>query len=225
MESEDFNFPALTGIFDDLIDLDDYFAYMKEATELDTARILLQTPPMNDKTGEMLVDPDIVEFFQKAIAGVLDDKFKVVSTPFDVDSINFTQSKAGDVGFDGVEKMKDAVWNGVGVAKPIFGETDSASGVRLNHSTKTAFVFSIVEKIEVWVNQRLKYIATKKYPFKVKFLPTTNLYRKETFDMFNTLLSIGGSLYMAISSAGINPDDYIRLLQLENLEGAKDHLV
>ena len=130
----------------------------------------------------------------------------------------------GDIGFDGVDKMKDTIWNGIGVAKPIFGETDSASGLKLNHETNVAFVFSIVEKIEMWVNQRLKRIGTKKYGFKVKFLPTTNIYRKETFDMFNALLSIGGSLNMVISSAGINPDDYIKLLQLENLEDIKSYL-
>lgn len=225
MESEDFNFPALAGIMDNLIDLDDYYRYMKQAIELDVARILIQTPPMNEETGEMLVDPDEVRFFQNAIADVLDERFKIVSTPFKVDSINFTQSKMGDAGFDGVDKMKDTIWNGVGISESIFGQPDGATGQKINHESNVAYVFSIVEKIEMWVNQRLKRIGAKKYGFKVKFLPTTNINKKDVFDTFNRLLAIGGSLETTITSTGVSPQDYISLLQMENLEGVKDYLV
>ena len=224
LESEDFNFPALTGIFDDMIDLDDYYKYMKQAIELDVSRILIQTPPMNKETGEMLVDPDEVRFFQNAIADVLDDRFKIVSTPFEVDSISFTQSKSGDAGFDGVEKMKSTIWNGVGISKSVYGEPEGATGQKISHEVNVSYVFSIVEKIEMWINRRLKRVGTKKYGFKVKFLPTTNINRKESFEMWNKLLAIGGSLNMAISSAGMNPEDYILMLQMENLEEVKDHL-
>lgn len=224
MESEDFNFPALTSIMDNLIDLDDYYRYMKQAIELDVARILIQTPPMDEKTGEMLVDPDEVRFFQNAIADVLDERFKIVSTPFKVDSISFTQSKSGDAGFDGVDKMKDTIWNGVGISEAIFGQPDGATGQKINHESNISYVFSILEKIEMWVNQRLKRIGAKKYGFKVKFLPTSNVNKKEIFDTFNKLLSIGGSLETAVVSTGISAEDYVALLQMENLEGVKDHL-
>lgn len=224
LESEDFNFPALAGIFDDLIDLDDYYRYMKQAIELDVSRILIQTPPMNEETGEMLVEPEDIRFFQNAIANVLDERFKIVSTPFDVDSIDFSKNKSGDAGLSGVDKMKSTIWNGMGISKSIFGETDGATGQKISHEVNVAYVFSIVEKIEMWVNRRLKRIGTKKYGFKVKFLPTSNVNKKESFEMWNQLLALGGSLNMAISSAGMNPDDYIRVLQLENLEGVKDHL-
>lgn len=224
LESEDFNFPALAGIFDDIIDLDDYYKYMKQAIELDVSRILIQTPPMNDKTGEMLVEPEDIKFFQSAIASVLDERFKIVSTPFDVNSIDFSKNKSGDAGLEGVEKMKSTIWNGVGISKSVFGEPDGATGQKVSHEVNVAYVFAIVEKIEMWVNRRLKGIGAKKYGFKVKFLPTTNINKKESFDIWNQLLSLGGSLNVAISSAGMNPDDYIRMLQLENLEEVKDHL-
>lgn len=224
MESDDFNFPALTGIFDDLIDLDDYYKYMKETTALDTEKVVTQKPPMNEDTGQMLVNPDIVQFFQSALASVFDDRFKVVSTPFELDVIDFTKSKTANSGFDGVEKMKSATWNGTGIAKPVFGETDSASGLKVNYEINASFVFAILEKIERWLKQRLKRISTKKYPFKVEFLRTTNVYRKDTFDMHYKLLSVGGALSPLISSMGMNPESYIKILQLENMEGIKDHL-
>lgn len=224
LESEDFNFPALTGIFDDLIDLDDYYKYMKETTALDTEKVVTQKPPMNEDTGRMLVNPDVVQFFQTALASVFDDRFKVVSTPFELDVIDFTKSKMSNSGFDGVEKMKSATWNGTGIAKPVFGETDSASGLKVNYEINASFVFAILEKFERWLKQRLKKVTTKKYPFKVEFLRTTNVYRKDTFDMYYKLLSIGGAISPVISSMGMNPESYIKILQLENMEGIKDYL-
>lgn len=224
LESDDFNFPSLTGIFDDLMDLDDYYKYMKETTALDTEKVVVQKPSMNQETGEMLVEPDVVQFFQNALASVFDDRFKVVSTPFELDTIDFTKNKMSNSGFDGVEKMKTATWNGTGISKPVFGETDSASGLKVNYEINASYVFSIIEKLEKWLRQRLLTIGTKKYGFKVEFLRTTNVYRKDTFDMHYKLLSVGGALSPLISSMGMNPESYIRILQMENLEGVKDHL-
>lgn len=224
LETDDFNFPALTGIFDDLLDLDDYYKYMKETTALDTEKVVVQRPTMNEDTGEMLVEPDVVQFFQTALASVFDDRFKVVSTPFALDTIDFTKNKMSNSGFDGVEKMKMATWNGTGIAKPVFGETDSASGLKVNYEINASYVFAIIEKLERWLKQRLPKISTKKYPFKVEFLRTTNVYRKDTFDMHYKLLSVGGALSPLISSMGMSPESYVKILQMENLEGIKDHL-
>lgn len=225
LESEDFNFPALTGIFDDLMELDDYYKYMKDATELETSEILIQTPPMDEKTGELLVEPDDFLFFQNAIAEILDEKFKIVSTPFKINHIDFKKGKSGDAGFDGVDKKKDSIWNGAGITKTVFGDADGSTGQKINLEINTAYVFSIVDKIELWANKRLKRVGNSEYPFKVKFLRTTNMYRKEMFDMHKNLLDIGGSIETLISCAGFNPEDYKRLLMLENLEGVKDLLV
>lgn len=222
MESEDFNFPALSGVMSDLIDLDDYHKYMKQSIELDVARILIQTPPMNKETGEMLVDPEEVRFFQSAIAEVLDERFKVVSTPFEVDSIKFTQSQSGDSGLSSVDKMRESIWNGVGIPKSIFGEPEGATGQKISLDANISYVMAIVEKIEMWINRKLRGVGTKQHSFKVKYMSTTR--SEESFGTFNDLLSIGGSLEAAIANAGINPDDYMGLLQLENIVGIKDDL-
>lgn len=224
MESEDFNFPALTSLFADLMDLDDYFNYMKQATETDVAKILIQKAPMNEETGEMLVEPEDILFFQNAIAEILSDKYKVVSTPFDIDSINFTQSRSGDAGFSGVNDMKRKVMDGAGLSKAILGDTDTSTGLKYNHDVAVSFVFAIVEKIESWINFRLKTIASRKHGFKVGYLRTTGNNRNDVFDSMNDLLSIGGSLFYAIAATGMNPDDYMSLVQLENLLGYKDML-
>lgn len=50
------------------------------------------------------------------------------------------------------------------------------------------------------------------------------MYRKELFDMYRALLDVGGSIELLMSSAGTNPEDYKRLLQMEALEGTKDML-
>lgn len=224
MESEDFNFPALTGIFDDLIDLDDYYKYMKDTVDMETEKVIVQNPPMNEETGEMIVEVDDILFFQSALESVFDSRYKVVSTPFKINTIDFTKNKMSNSGFDGVDKMKDATWNGTGIAKPVFGETDSSSGLKVNYEINASFVFAIIEKLERWLKQRLPDIGTKRFGFKIEYLRTTNVYRKETFEMHYKLLSIGGALSPLISSVGMNPESYIKLLQMENLEGIKDHL-
>ena len=225
LESDDFNFPALTGILDDMFDLDDFYKYMKDSIEMDTEKVVVQKPPMNEETGKMLVSPSDIKFFQDALSYVFDERYKVVSTPFELDTIDFTKNKMSNSAFDGVEKMKDATWNGTGIAKPIFGEADSASGLKINYEVNANYVFAIIEKIEVWLKQRLSKVGTKKYRFKVEFLRSTNVYRQEAFDMQYKLFAAGGALKPLIASAGMNPDSYIRMLQMENMEGIKDHLI
>lgn len=224
MESEDYNFPALTSLFIDLADLESYYNYMKQATETDISKILIQKAPMNKETGEMLVDPSDILFFHNAIAEILEERYKVVSTPFEVESIKFTEGKSSDAGFTGLSDMKRKVLDGAGLSKAVLGDTDSATGLKYNHDVAVSFVFSIIEKIEAWVNYRLKSISTRKLGFKVKFLRTTGNTQEGIFKTMNTLLSIGGSLFATISAAGMNPDDYMALLQLENLMGVKDML-
>lgn len=222
LESEDFNFPALIGIFDDLINLDDYKSYMKSSTELSTQKIIVQKPPMNMENGDMLVEPDDVLFFQSALASTVDDRFKVVSTPFDVEAIEL--SKGSEKGYEGVEKTKDDLWSGTGIPKQVFGDADGSTAQKINFEVNAAYVFSVIEKIEVWANKRLKGIG-KKYPFKVRFFKTTNMYRKEVFDMHKSLLDLGGSLEVMLSCAGFNPQEYKAMLQLEAMENVKDLLV
>ena len=49
------------------------------------------------------------------------------------------------------------------------------------------------------------------------------MYIEKILDMYYKLLSIG-TISPVISSMGMNPESYIKILQLENMEGIKDYL-
>lgn len=221
LESEDYNFPALTGIFDDLIDRDEFYEYLKDSTEIDTNKLLVQTVPMNDD-GEILVPPDIVTAFQDAISDVLPPKVKLVSTPFKLNAENMTQSKMQQN--NGISEMENLIASNSGIAQSIISNADAATSIKINLEMNTSYIFSILEKIEVWIKKRLSRLTLKKYPFTIEFLRTTNINKKDMFEMKYKMLSIGGSLSDVISAMGMNPDNYFGLLKMENSSKIKDLL-
>lgn len=228
-EEEDFSLPFITGLMLDLLDLDDFYGYMKKGIERDVSQILIHKGEIDQETGEPLTNPEILQFFHMALEQGLRDMnhdATVVSTVFDVDSIDFTKSKSSDAGYTSVDTVEDKVSAGSGVSDSLLGKGDSATSLKLNNANVIAYVMHLLEKIEKWVNTRLRERASGDYYFKVRYLPTTynedyndNIYKKS-----KGLLDIGGSLLYAISSAGINPYEYINMVMLESIMEFKDIL-
>lgn len=224
MELSDFNFPTFVGSIVDGLDLDDFYKYMKQTLENQVSKILVQLAPLDEKTGQPLVDPEVLLFFQNAIAKTLDDNVKVVSTPFKVDTISFNKSKSSDAGLSSVDTMKAKASGGLGLAQAVIGNDKSTAGLKYNHENNVGFVLGIIEKFEEWINHRLSSIGNRKFGFQIGYLPSSRSNRGEIFDGSNALLNVGGSIMVAIASLGIDPDNYMAQVKLEKLTRLKDEL-
>lgn len=221
LESEDYNFPALSGVSDDLIEMDDFYKYLKDSTELETNKLMIMKVPTNDEA-EILVPPEVVQTFLQETADVLPKKAKIVGMPFELKAENLTQSKMQQN--NGITEMEKLIASDSGISPAILSNASGATGVTTNIEVNSAYVFAIIEKIEVWLKKRLKRLCLNKYPFRVEFSRNTTVNRKEMFDMAHKMLTVGGSLRDIISAKGSNPDNYIGLLQMENMLGIKDLL-
>lgn len=222
LESEDYNFPAFTGVFDDYINIDDFYQFLKDTTELDTTKLLFLKVPTSDEDAEILVDPDTVSTFVNNTAEVVSDKIKIVGMPFEVHSENLAQSKNQQN--NGIKEMENLIGRNSGISQDILSSANSSSGLKINLEVNATYVFAVLEKIQLWVTKRLKHLTQKKYKFKIEFLKTTNINRKEEFEMAYKMLTIGGSLSDVISARGMNPTNYYNLLRMESIDGVKDLL-
>lgn len=224
LEEDDYTFPMLTGTFFDSIDLDDFYMYLKKGIQKDITKLLIQKGDINPETGDPVTDPEILAFYQEAISEVLGEDTNVISTLFDVDTIDFTSSKSGDAGYTSVDTMRDKVMSGASMSDAILGNGDSATALRMNHNSNVSYMMTLLEKIEKWINTRLRENFASDIIYSIRYMPTTTVNRDEIFKLHKQMLDVGGSLFSTISSMGMNPYEYIDLIKYENLMGYKDEL-
>ena len=223
-EAEDIDVPFLIAMFRDMLELDDYYTYMKQSIQSEIDKLIVQKIPMDEETGEMLVSPDFVQLYNQIVADVIDSRYSVITTPFEIDEVNFKVGKGNDSGFSGLDTMEKKVSEGSGISPAIFRE-NSATALKANHNASISFMYAYVEKIELWANRRLRERATSLGYYKIKILPTTMSNRSEFEDMFTNMVNYGGSIAPLVAVSGIDANDYTDMLEFENALAIKDLLI
>lgn len=214
--------PVFTGALNSLAQIDGFYSNLKKSADNDTFMLLNQELPFDKEQGKVKVSRQIATTYHKNFSSLLPDGVNGITSPFPINSIKTTQSKADRE--MGIDKANKRVNDDLGVTPALFSEATNVSGIKANIEINANMVFSIIEKIETWMRKRLEMETPKSYRFKVKFLPTTNINRSELFALHEKLLNIGGSISPLFSIAGIDPDSYVGLLEMEKLLGIKDKL-
>ena len=214
--------PMFTRIFAELLETEEYFSNLNKVNDNDTFKLLQQKIPFDEKNGITKISSQVAGQFHKMVKSLVPDGVDVVTTPMEIKEIKTNVSKSErEVGID---KMNERLNQSAGVSPYIFNMAQNVSGITANINHNTNVIHAIIEKFEFWLKKRLDKFPSSKFRYKVEYFKTNTINRQEMFDMHNVLLSYGGALEPLLSIAGINPDSYIGLLEMENALGIKDKL-
>lgn len=217
--------PVLIGVYLDTLQIMEYKDLLMSKTALENWKILFQKIPM--KTGDkadkndFLIDPDTAGEFQKLIKQILPKGASIITSPMDIEAVNFENAETKDDIVGNAEKM---FWGSSGSSPLLFGSsTDSSAGLSNNILVDENFVTHMYHQFARFINFQLSKV-TGKHTFVVEFLGSTKFNREKQFDEAMTMAQSGAPLSLVAHAKGLKPGYMEALLQMEEISGIKDNL-
>lgn len=215
--------PMFSGMFDSLLNAEDYKDLVKMGKELDILKLIIQKVPLSDK-GEILIEKDDIAYAHEQLINILPKGANGLTTPLQIEDVPFAnQSQAVE---DLLNKGERGIYTSSGWSSALFSNDGAKTGLQANVEIVTSNIYSILEKIESMFNRRFKMVVnSKNYEFRLSFFRMTNLNIDAVFSRMYKMLEIGGAIEPLINVLGMDTISYITLLGNEAQLGIKDLLV
>lgn len=217
--------PVLIGLYLDTVEIEEFKQIFKAGAALENWKILFQKIPMRegDKAdkNDFLIDPDIAGQFQALIKKALPTGTSVISSPMDIEAINFenSQNRNNLVGF-----ASQNFFDTAGVSPLLFGKgADSSAGLNQSVLVDENFVTGMYGQFSRFVNYHLNKV-TGKYRFVIDFLNSTKFNQQQQIDNAVKVAPFGFPVDMVAHAVGLKPGYLDNLTALENLRGIKDKM-
>jgi hypothetical protein len=215
--------PVLIGLYLDTVEIEEYKQLFKSKTVLENWKILFQKIPMRqgdqaDKN-DFLIDPDIAGKFQGLIKQALPSGTTVISSPMDVEAVNFENASNSNnyVGF-----AEQNFFSSAGVPPILFGgATDSSAGVSQSIIVDENFVRRMYFQFARFINFHLNK-ASGKYKFVIDFMGSTKFNQQQQIDNAVKVIPIGMPIDLMSHAVGLKPGYLDNLLVLEKMRKTKD---
>lgn len=208
--------PPLIGIFEDLMDLIDYKALIRNREEIMNYKMVIQKIPHRNNSGKVddfEIDMDTAEAFHAQMQAIVPESVGVGLSPMDIETVEFKQD---DSDADILAKAVRTIFDDAGTSLMLFN-SDKSGSVGLDASIRTdeAMVFAMVRQIERWIRRYLKYEFKQKYDF--RFLDMTVFNRDKVLERELQLAqnSMPNKLTL-MCAAGVNPLTTLSSLIFEN---------
>lgn len=211
-----YSIPPFTGVYEDILDLEDYKDLKKSKTKLDNYKLLVQKIPMKkDPKSEkdFVLTLDSVKMFHNNIKGAIPPQVGIISTPMELQDFNFEKQKNEE---DVVGMAERSFFNTAGVSAALFNAENSGS-IGLNRSIQfdEAEMFKILRQFERFFKKRLGQINNKTYPFKV-WMPDITVYnRADMLDKALNAAQYGFPRLLVAACLGMSQTDLVSLVAFE----------
>lgn len=228
-ENFEYAMPPFAGIFESIIDIEDFKALRKSRVELENYKLLIQHLPMredSDINNDFMIDYDNMIMFHNQAADATPEQVGVITTPMKITEVNF--EKSGGVDQDNVLKATREMMDQIGISQLLFN-TDKSSSIGLNRSINNdeAYLFMILRQFERWLNRKAKKLSTSSLGFRISILDITYYNEQEFFDRVMTAGEFGFPVKSVIAaSIGLTPSALMNMSFLENeVLGLQDTMI
>ena len=208
--------PPFSGIFPEILNLEDYKLLKKSGEILDRYKVLVMTIPVSSD-GTIQFDLKLAEKFYNQACANIDSGIGIILSPMKVEQISFQNNVGAES--DAVNEAEGALWAASGSNGALFGFGDKLSSSSLNISIKNdeSIIFAMLRQIENWINKYIKKLNLP-YDFKVTFLNQSIYNESDVCDRFQKAATFGvsGSRSLYAASLGMSPSDVLCLGELED---------
>jgi hypothetical protein len=217
-EHFEYPFPPFAGVFESIIELQDYKALRKSRVELENYQLLFQKLPMREDSetnNDFMIDYDNMIAFHNQLVAAAPDNVGVATSPMEVTSIDFKKT-GGTEQSDNVWKATRELWDDAGVSQ-LLGNTDSGSSIGLNRSINTdeSQIFMLLRQFERWLNKKAR--KSVGISWRVHLLNVTNYNQEDFFNRVMTSGEFGFPVRSVIAAAlGLTPSSLMNMSFLEN---------
>lgn len=210
--------PPFIGIFKSIYDIENYKALKMASETMSNYKFVVQRIPIRDKSernNDFLIDLNNVTMFHNKTSATLPDGIGLITTPFEVDTINFAKDKTES---DNVQEAERQFYTSAGTSSLLFNG-DKASNANLSKSVTVdeAEVFSVLRQLERFVNRKMKREVKGTFRYRLKILDVTFDNREKVIDQYLKSAQYGMPVKMMLgASLGLSSSAMVNMAYLEN---------
>ena len=150
--------PPFLGVFESALNIEDYNDLLKQRTQLDNTKIIVQKVPITSK-GELLVDYDSLEVLIDGSFDAIPSRTATIGTPLELDVLNFDNSPNRN----NIEGLGTKLyWDSVGVNGALLNGSQTNNQIALYSLLNDAgFVDHLYVQFQNFVDLRLMILQRK----------------------------------------------------------------
>jgi hypothetical protein len=213
-----YDLPPFAGVFADIFDIEDYKSLRKMSTVLGNYKFIVEKIPLrqnSEKNNDFLVDLKTVGMFHNKTANLLPDEVGIFSTPFEIDTVEFSKDKSER---DGVIEAERDFYSSSGTSQLLFnGSKSTQANLNKSINVDEAEVFFVLRQIERIISNKLANAVKGQFKFRVRILDNTIFNRKDNTDTLLQNAQYGLPVKSMLgASLGLTPSSLVSMNYLEN---------
>lgn len=219
--------PYLSSLFISLMDLVDLEAIIASKSELENYKLLVSKIPLingSEDVDDFSLSLDLAEKFNEILEGALPDLVTAVTSPMEIDTIDFNKSNSTE-DTDALSKSMQNFFNNAGVSQLVVAGGSSTNSVGLKHALANDLsnIWVWVNRIESWLNYYIKSNISEGYKIKIHEI---SWYNKEEYqNLMKESACLGASAMAYLTSLGNTPYIALQQLHFENAIGLKSLMI
>ena len=222
-----YGLPYFSGIFTDLMGLEDYKDDQEETNRANNYKLIALEIPVFDKEkgiNQYLITLDHVAEFVSNASKITPQKIGIFAFPGKSQAINLNNSNSH---FEEniVNKAQNDLMTSAGVSKLIGNSEKTSVGLERSIQDDEATMFSILRQYELWFKKRLIMFNKNKKMWKLSMLNTTIYNVDKVFERYLKSSNAGLPKSLLIASMNMSQGDFIGLAKLENELGLVDDML
>jgi|HigsolmetaGSP11D_1036233.scaffolds.fasta_scaffold03714_4 hypothetical protein len=212
-----YDLPPFAGLFGDIFDIEDYKALRMANAVIGNYKFIVQKIPLrqnSDKNNDFMIDLKTVQMFHNKTANLLPDELGIFSTPFDIDTIEFSRDNSAN---DNVAQAEEAFYTASGTASQLFNAKGSSNAVLAKSiNVDEAEIFKVLRQIERIVTGKIKNEISGSFKFRLRILDNTIFNKKDNVEQLLKNAQYGLPVkIMLCACLGISPSAVVSMNFLE----------
>lgn len=207
MRKEQHDYPYLAPMFGDLAKLEDDKDYMNDYIKESNIKLIHMKVPTDKETGKPLMGKDTIQVYHESAKEHLPRNCAPLTNPFEVDGIAL--DKAQDKAINLVDYSTKVVMQDSGISESIFN-ADTTLGLQYSTLADSAKLYPLIYFFENFLNLQIKKYGAKVSILKINYHNQIDWHKEYRSDLLS-----GGSRMLFISSTGIEPYDFINMVETE----------
>lgn len=208
--------PPFAGLFGDIFDIESYKALRLASAVMGNYKFIVEKIPMredSDKNNDFRMDLKTVAIFHNKTAALLPDEIGIFSTPFEIDTVEFSKDTSE---VDNVANAENAFYTSAGTAKQLFNPEGGTSSLSKSISVDEAEVFGVLRQLERIGTGKIKNAISGSFKFRLRILDNTIFNRKERIEELLQSAQYGLPVkIMLCACLGIAPSSIVSMNFLE----------
>ena len=217
---DDFGVPFFVGIFEDLVELEEYKSLKKVKTKMDLKKLIVQKLPMNEETGDVLLELPDAQALHANLVKMLqgNDYVDGISSPCPIDALNL-QDNSSKAQEDTLLLAERTLFTDAGFSQSILNATGNLS-LKISVQNDEAISFRLLDFYTRWLCNKLSYVVpTNNYNFEIFMPPITYYNRDEMVKMYTTQATYGYMKLLPPVVSGTKQSTVINMIYFEDYLG------